>query len=87
MPDCLVRTLAITFRPAELRQAKEIESSDRIRRRLRAVVVLLHSQQHALVFAAGAEIAAVLFVEENLVLRFLQLERELAAIECRRSAS
>ena len=66
-----------SFHPAHLRQPQQIERRHRTRRRLRAVVVFLHPQQNALVFAAGAEVAAALFVEEQLVLRLLQLDREL----------
>ena len=61
----------------QVRQRQQVEDRDRARRRLGAVVVLLHPQQHARIAAGGAEPAAVLLVPEQFVLPPLQRDRPL----------
>ena len=75
--DCFLRSIFQLFVIAELRQPQKIQRRDRAGRRLRAVVVVLHPNEHAFVLPAGAEVAAVFSVNEQAILRLLQLCREL----------
>src|SRR5207302_6894961 len=69
---------------AELRQPQKIQRGHRASRWLRSVVVVLHPEEHTLVLSARAEIAAVLLVEKQAVLRLLQFDRKLQPIDIER---
>ena len=63
-----------------MREPQEVQRGDRTRSRFRAVVIFLHPQEDARVFAAAAEVTPAFFIEEQPVLRFLQLDRELKPV-------
>ena len=73
------------FIVANLCEPQKIQGRDRARSRLRSVVIVFHSQKDAFIFAAGAEIAAVLLVEKQAVLRLLQFDREFQPFDIERS--
>src|SRR6202049_1471050 len=82
--ECVVRFLCAIFQLfviTELRQPQQIESCDGVRGWFRAVVIIFHAQRYARIFSARAEIAAVLFVEEQAVLRFLEFDRKLQPLD------
>src|SRR5438874_2167163 len=61
---------------AKLRQPKKIQSGYRTRSWFRAVVVFFQAQKNARVISGAAEVAALLFINEQSVLSFLQFDRE-----------
>src|SRR2546430_3216108 len=84
---CIERFLGAIFEllvVPKLRQPQKIKRSNRARSRFGAVVIVFHAQDDTLVFAAGRKIAAVLFVEEQTILRFLKLNCELQPFDVER---
>src|SRR5260370_21611181 len=75
-PSAFVQFLVV----AKLREPQKIQGSDRTRRGFGAVIVVLHSEDDARLFAAGSEVAAVLFIVEQTVPRFLKLKCDLQPI-------
>src|SRR6476620_4986859 len=61
------------LRITQLSQTEQIERRNRARRRLRVVAVLFQPKQNARIITGAGEIAAVLVVPEEPVLRRLQL--------------
>ena len=70
---------------AKLCQPQKIQGRDRARSRLCPVVIVFHSEKDAFIFAARAEIAAVLLVKKQAVLRLLQFDREFQPFDIERS--
>src|SRR5438552_19176078 len=82
--DCFPSTFVQFFVVSKLHEPQKIERSDRTRRRFGAVVVILHSQDDARVFATGRKVTAVFLIKEQTVLCFLKLERELQPFDVER---
>src|SRR5437868_743321 len=80
LPGAFVQALVVT----KLREPQKIERGDGTCRWFGAVIVILHSENNAFVFAIGREVAAVFLIVEQTVLRFLQLNRKFQPLDVER---